>query len=644
MMRIEIGIQRLLIVGLLLGCLTARATDASDEYVSIYSLITKGDEMLASGLAGEAAEFYSDAHRKLVDFRSAYPTWNQQVVKFRLKYLGEKLSELPTIDLPAPGPGSNALGSGISGGDNLLDANRLLEGQVAALNEQVRQLTADNSLLVSKLRQALSARPAGVDPSRVRRAEAKILELEKENELIELQLRRTLAAEVPQAVETAATEDLTEARKSIKKYTDENKQLRDRVDRLGDDLRASRGTVASLRGELASVTSERDALKQRSTVVPDVTESPDFKRLKEENRRLIDQLSEVNAQVVGLRRRGSSREELVSLRQERDSLRQQIASLTENDDQRDTVEELMREIAVLRREKEAGQSAAGGESGAESSEQFAALEKDNRELRRRLERAENSRERGSWLGRLGRRGESNTSELEARLAVLEAEKEPYSAEELALLKGGEVRTVQLDTSTKTAGATASVELSQAAAALEAEAQEAARSGAYDVAEAKYDEILDLIPDHAPSLASLALTQLKQGKTGEAEANLEMALKVAPENTYALFLSGLVRMSQKRFDDAVTSLSRAAVLDPDDAEVQNHLGIALSEVGHRSAAEAALRKAVRLRPGYGEAHLNLAVVYASQDPPFKELAKYHYQKAINAGHPSDPRIEKMLEGN
>ena len=73
------------------------ASDASDEYVSIYSLITKGDEMLGSGLKGEAAQFYSDAHRKLVAFRNSYPDWNHQVVRFRLKYLGEKLADLPSI-------------------------------------------------------------------------------------------------------------------------------------------------------------------------------------------------------------------------------------------------------------------------------------------------------------------------------------------------------------------------------------------------------------------------------------------------------------------------------------------------------------------------------------------------------------------
>ncbi|MDB6039426.1 MAG: Tetratricopeptide 2 repeat protein, partial [Verrucomicrobiales bacterium] len=38
----------------------------------------------------------------------------------------------------------------------------------------------------------------------------------------------------------------------------------------------------------------------------------------------------------------------------------------------------------------------------------------------------------------------------------------------------------------------------------------------------------------------------------------------------------------------------------------------------------------------------AVIYATQQPPALELARYHYQKALNAGHPKNPQLEAMLE--
>jgi Tfp pilus assembly protein PilF len=55
----------------------------------------------------------------------------------------------------------------------------------------------------------------------------------------------------------------------------------------------------------------------------------------------------------------------------------------------------------------------------------------------------------------------------------------------------------------------------------------------------------------------------------------------------------------------------------------------------------LRKAVQLDPNYGDAHNNLAVIYVSQEPPMAELARWHYQRALEAGQPRNPDLEKML---
>jgi len=40
-------------------------------------------------------------------------------------------------------------------------------------------------------------------------------------------------------------------------------------------------------------------------------------------------------------------------------------------------------------------------------------------------------------------------------------------------------------------------------------------------------------------------------------------------------------------------------------------------------------------------MNLAVIYATQNPPFIELAKWHYQKAIDNGAEKNPELEKKL---
>jgi TPR repeat protein len=51
--------------------------------------------------------------------------------------------------------------------------------------------------------------------------------------------------------------------------------------------------------------------------------------------------------------------------------------------------------------------------------------------------------------------------------------------------------------------------------------------------------------------------------------------------------------------------------------------------------------VKISPGYAVAHYNLAVFYATGDSPSPELSRWHYQKALAAGHPKSPDLEKML---
>ena len=259
----KIWCHRSLFALLLFFGVSLAASEASDDYVSIYSLITKGDEMLESGLKGEAAQFYSDAHRKLVAFRNSYPDWNHQVVRFRLKYLGEKLVDLPSIEAESIQPSTPTNSKSEPVGTNLSGQNRMLEGQVAALNEQMRQLVADNSLLLSKLREAMSARPAEVDPSQVRKAEAKILELEKENELIELQLLRALKPKPVTMPARSAADDLKDSQELVARLLSENERLRAKETDQGLKNSKLTESIADLNRQIGLLAKDRDALKQQ---------------------------------------------------------------------------------------------------------------------------------------------------------------------------------------------------------------------------------------------------------------------------------------------------------------------------------------------------------------------------------------------
>lgn len=617
--------RKLLFVLLWVFGASGNAAEVGEEYVSIYGLIAKGDEMLDAGLRNEAAGFYNDARQMLIDFSGDYPTWNRQVIHFRLKYLDEKLANLPPIDAFSPLlPASDAVPS-TSQSDGVPSSEpgrqtKLLEGQLAAANEQLRQLTADNALLLSKLREAMSARPADLNPAEFQKAQTRILELEKEKELIEVHLQKALGAndERDPSAREAGTISRSDLAERIKQLQSENEILKQSATQFIQESEATSASIASLDRQNRSLLQERNALRQRLTDA--------------ESAKKGDLTEGKPAQDASPS--GSDSEQTI---QERE---REIGNL------RAAMEALMQENAILK--KAAAKTVFPAELDASAFEaRIQSLEKEKNDLQSQLAKARRTQPREKqrwlrWLPRIGRRDPREVSFLEARLAVFEAEKEPYTAEELALL-GDDWDASSV--SKKTApismeDAPISPEIVQ----LESAARTAAREGRFDEAESRFRKILQLVPNHAPSLASLALTQMKQQKFEEAQTNLETSLELSPENSYALFLMGLLKVSQERYEDAVSFLSRATVLDPDDAEAQNYLGVALAEVGHRNPAETALRKAIRLRPQYTDAHVNLAIVYASQSPPFKALAKHHYQKAINAGHPPVPRIEQLLNRN
>src|SRR5207244_9482170 len=137
-------------------------------------------------------------------------------------------------------------------------------------------------------------------------------------------------------------------------------------------------------------------------------------------------------------------------------------------------------------------------------------------------------------------------------------------------------------------------------------------------------------------------ELELHKLDKADAHISEAIALAPNDAYNLSILGYCKFLQEKYDDALDALSRAASLDPQNPQVQNYLGITLSQKGLRIPAETALRKAVQLDPNYGSAHHNLAVIYVTQRPPALEMARLHYQKALAVGHPHNPNLEKMLE--
>lgn len=166
-------------------------------------------------------------------------------------------------------------------------------------------------------------------------------------------------------------------------------------------------------------------------------------------------------------------------------------------------------------------------------------------------------------------------------------------------------------------------------------------GEYREAEKAYESMLSSAPENLYVLSNLGVTRFRAGKLKSAEMALKKALEVQSEDPFCLSTLGIVYYSQKRFDDAVDILTRALTANPKNAVAHNYLGITSSQKGWQEAAEKEIQAALAINPNYADAHFNMAVIYATSQPPSMELARRHYQKAVELGADPDPALEKLI---
>jgi tetratricopeptide (TPR) repeat protein len=177
--------------------------------------------------------------------------------------------------------------------------------------------------------------------------------------------------------------------------------------------------------------------------------------------------------------------------------------------------------------------------------------------------------------------------------------------------------------------------------LAQEAKENFDRGKYRAAERQYHDILDKSPNNLYSLSNLGVVLFRVGKLKAAELTLKKAIAIAPKDEFSRTTLGIVYYRQSKFDEALTELTKALAINPKSATAHNYLGITASQKGWQEAAEKEMLAAIEANPDYADAHFNLAVIYATSQPPSKELAKRHYSKATSLGAAPDPALEKLL---
>ena len=581
----------LLLAGLLT---TAREQQEADErYLRIYSLIQQGD-----GLAGtkpaDALATFNTAQRQLQQFQKIFPDWNPEIISFRLNYLGEKISGLQNhvaanvVVVKANEPAWSAAVS--------VDNSAPL---IAALNAQLKSEQSEKETLQAKLKEALAAQPAAIDARELTDAQEQIRQLMKENDLMKASQPASPVAGPEKNIVTD-THALNQARQKLAESKRKFLEEQARAEKLvveNKKLRESSKSAGNL-----------DALAA----------------LRTENRKLRNQIAALNAAAA-------NSPEVDKLAAELKTARAQILSLKSA--------AAVAALEKLALEKKFAQFANAPKPDLAAFEaRIRSLSQERDDLMAKLDSVsrKNSRSKNAAVAAQVAALNDEVKTLRSRLAVNEAKPVPYTPEELALFRQSMPQPGTVEPVRKSIH-----ELPAGAAELVASAQQHFARREFDQAAADYQKILDRDQNNGLALANLATIELQQDKLADAEKHIKAAIVQSPDDAYNLSTLGYLKFRQEKYDEALNALSRAATIDPENPEIQNYLGVTLSHKGLRAQGETALRKAIQINPAYAPAHNNLAVIYLSQEPPLPQLARWHYQKALDAGQPRNPDLEKML---
>lgn len=131
--------------------------------------------------------------------------------------------------------------------------------------------------------------------------------------------------------------------------------------------------------------------------------------------------------------------------------------------------------------------------------------------------------------------------------------------------------------------------------------------AYEEADAAIVQAMRLAPDEAPThIARGKLLMQRDFDWRGSEAEFERAVELAPANVEALFQLGVARASQGDLVQAVELTRKALKIDPLNVFGIQWLAGYLLPLGRLDEAEAAIRKAIELKPDWRFNHYLLAV--------------------------------------
>lgn len=643
---------------------------AGDLFYKGYTLKSEAEKLEESGDIPGALTKYKEAQQLIGSVSQTYPSWNSEVVVYRLRMIEQAVARLqqivsgsaaaapqqgspaPAMMAPAPAPqpmpaatpyqgpmGAVPQQQAPSGFANPLDiinqAFSALQLQNADLQKQIqlyeqgyqnmqtqhKKSQSDMESLRSQMKELMG------------KAEEMTLSAENKNE----ELMKELEATRAQAM--AAKEGLDQKTKEFEESQSNVTKLETANEKLTTELKEMNQLVeeAKKKGlpseDLAKLTAENNRLKKELEAARTQVE-----QLQKDNTKKDAEIASLRTQVLDIQK------EMTKLRQENTMYQGQVAELTLK------LKDLNSQIA------QDSKSAPKTPEGKRLSEENKALKGI---VLRQLRIQQRTLQAKELVMDEMKKSENTSQSLMKNLEDMTNEKLQLTEKEEALFSEPELTEIfaldqrvyaTLQAPASTIG-TEKSETTPAPAAKKAEDLElellrkaalALQKSDYTSAAKDYQEVLRANPKSLLAIMNLAGIRLQEKKYSEVETLLKRGLVIEPDNDALHYRLGICYFQQSRLNDALSHFEQSAAKKKNHAKTHHYIGIISSKQGNRNRAESEFTSALAIDPNYGDAYFNLAVLYATANPPDWASAKKNYESALSKGVKPDETLEKLIK--
>jgi Tfp pilus assembly protein PilF len=685
---------------------TATVPEVSDLYLRGYVLNNEAMRLESSGAADLALAKFKEAGEIMERIAKNYPSYEVEMRTNRQQKIQAAIARLEgaqakdkaaamaaaapapapvpqapassAAPLAAPGTGTAAaptgevpsLGDVLRNWENQMRAKMLqLEAEKAnlmvdlnkwgqwhdwAAGEMTRVTNANQDLTKKSqaLEQAIFSMQKEVEAGRAATSQMDALKREKVDLDFQIQQNAKKLAAAEQAAKEAS-EKLATVNLSMSSL----QQERDKLTAERDKLVTERNDAMQARD---TAIKERDAANAKAlgmqAQVDDLNKKSaggSMKKLIEENERLKKDLADAQKQVETLKADVTRKDqEIVKLRGDLTTLQGQLATLRQESAQYQTqVADLTRQLKELK-EMPAG---APGEANAIVTQENEML----RNIIMRQLRLQNRQQTAKDLiiAELSKM-ENASADLIKQVEELKNARMILSPEEEKLFKDPAAReligsngvqatliaaSAKPDAAVSKDAAMAAQPAPGSVSALLVRASEAYTARDFASAARLYEDAIRAEPKNINALIGLGMTHQRSAKYEESEAALQKAMAFEPDNDSAAYALAVTYFKQERWKDSMTLFEKSLDKQPKNASARHYLGIIATKLSLLDRAEREFKTTLAIDPGYGDAHFNLAVLYATWDPPQWDKARAEYDQAIKKGVKPDPNLQKLLDG-